>query len=86
MKKLNVMKLEILLFGILADIIGDRTLVLDVEHGTNVHTLRETLALNYPKLSKFRTYSIAVNMEYVTDEVELNIGDTVALIPPVSGG
>lgn len=80
------MKIEILLFGITADIVGGRALELEIESGSTIQSLRQILANNYPKLSNYKNYSVALNMEYATDEIEINKGDSIALIPPVSGG
>jgi sulfur-carrier protein len=44
----------------------------------------------YPKLATMvldeDSLTLAVNEEYVTDTLLLKSGDTVALIPPISGG
>ena len=40
----------------------------------------------YPKLKTQTQFSMAINMEYATDEQFIKNDDTVALIPPVSGG
>jgi sulfur-carrier protein len=38
------------------------------------------------KLSSLKQTMTAVNEEFVTDEETIGTGDTVAFIPPVSGG
>eukprot|EP00586_Coscinodiscus_wailesii_P023664 CAMPEP_0172495824 /NCGR_PEP_ID=MMETSP1066-20121228/78245_1 /TAXON_ID=671091 /ORGANISM="Coscinodiscus wailesii, Strain CCMP2513" /LENGTH=94 /DNA_ID=CAMNT_0013267777 /DNA_START=151 /DNA_END=435 /DNA_ORIENTATION=+ len=54
--------------------------------------LRRTLASQYPKLAPLVTnednLTLAVNEEYVPvgEVIGLKNGDTVALIPPISGG
>jgi molybdopterin converting factor small subunit len=56
------------------------------------HTFRTTLASLYPKLASLvldeENITLALNEEYVpVGEVwTLKEGDTVALIPPISGG
>jgi sulfur-carrier protein len=51
---------------------------------------RQLLATMYPKLATMvldeDSLTLAVNEEYVTDTLLLKSGDTVALIPPISGG
>ncbi len=80
------MKLEVLFFGITADITKKKSIQLEIEEGISVEKLRDVLYSEYPTLSNYKNFSIAVNMEYATDKVILKSGDTVALIPPVSGG
>mmetsp|Transcript_5197 Transcript_5197/g.9119 ORF Transcript_5197/g.9119 Transcript_5197/m.9119 type:complete len:93 (-) Transcript_5197:222-500(-) len=55
-------------------------------------TLRRQLADRYPKLAPLvmdeSSLTLAVNEEYVPEgeTIVLKTGDTVALIPPISGG
>ncbi len=80
------MKLEILFFGITADIAKEKSIQLEIEDENYVEDLRTILYTKYPRLSDYKNFSVAVNMEYATDDVILKNGDAVALIPPVSGG
>jgi len=58
---------------------------------TNEH-YRATLAARYPKLASLvldeENITLALNEEYVPmgEVLKLKEGDTVALIPPISGG
>lgn len=81
-----MMKLEVLFFGITADIAQEKSIQLEIDEGLSVEKLRILLQVKYPNLSNYKNFSVAVNMEYTTDDVVLKIGDSVALIPPVSGG
>ena len=51
---------------------------------------RQRLADMYPKLAALvldeDSLTLAVNEEYITQRLRLKAGDTVALIPPISGG
>ncbi|MDC9723732.1 MAG: MoaD/ThiS family protein [Urechidicola sp.] len=80
------MQLEVLFFGITADIATEKSIQLEIEEGLSVEKLRIFLQIKYPNLSNYKNYSVAVNMEYASDDVVLKTGDAVALIPPVSGG
>ncbi|AOW20880.1 MoaD/ThiS family protein [Urechidicola croceus] len=80
------MQLEILLFGIVSDVIGQRSLKMNVPVAITIEDLRSQLSEKYPKLANYKSFSVAVNMEYVDDTYELKNTDTIALIPPVSGG
>ena len=50
-----------------------------------VEQLKINLLEQYPVL-KNKTYQVAVNEEFVKDDAIVEQNDTVALIPPVSGG
>lgn len=80
------MKIEVLLFGITADIVGQKSILLEVSDRITVADFKQIIIEHYSNLSTHNSFSIAINMEYVTDEVAINRGDVVALIPPVSGG
>lgn len=80
------MEIEVLLFGITADIVGQKSILLEVSDRITVADFKQKIIEHYPNLSTHNSFSIAINTEYATDEVALNRGDVVALIPPVSGG
>ena len=48
--------------------------------------LKKKLMEMYPKLEDVQSFALAVNESYADDEMMLKEGDTVAIIPPVSGG
>jgi len=75
-------------FGIAREILQNRELSLDPEHLEirNVGDLRSYLFRNYDRLAEVSSVAFAVNEEYAEDHIELRDGDTVAVIPPVSGG
>jgi len=80
------MQIEILLFGILRDVIGNDTLRKEVVLGSTLQNLKEELAAAYPNLSQYKNYSVAVNEVYAKSDYTIKENDVVALIPPVSGG
>jgi molybdopterin converting factor subunit 1 len=80
------MKITVLLFGILKDIVGENSLELQMENDNTIGNLKERLLKEYNKLNNFSNFSIAVNEEYVDLNYVLKSNDVVALIPPVSGG
>lgn len=77
---------EILLFGILTDLMGSKKIHLELKTPSSVKDLRVILSENFPKLQGNTSFSVAVNMEYAHDETIIQASDTIALIPPVSGG
>ncbi len=80
------MKIEILAFGIAKDIVGGRTLALELPNGTTVGRLKEQLCGRFPAFLKLKSLSVAVNSEYRSDDFLLGEKDEVVIIPPVSGG
>ena len=80
--------MELLLFGIAKDIVGKS--VIDLSQKTalpkSVEEVKVLLANEYPEFSKLSSLAVAVNSEYAADDVVLEVGDEIAIIPPVSGG
>jgi molybdopterin synthase sulfur carrier subunit len=77
------MQVNIFIFGQLTDIIAQDNLVINNINDTN--TLTEQLNKTYPALVNIK-YAIAVNKNIITNNTTLNDNDTVALMPPFSGG
>ncbi len=65
------MKISILIFGIIKDIVGKNKLAIEIENDSTVSTLKNRLLDEYPELSKYKNYSVAVNEEYVEDDYHL---------------
>ena len=80
------MKITVLLFGIIRDVIGENTLKLDLEKATSIGQLKQDLLKKHNNLHQYDNFSIAVNEEYADADYILQSNDIVALIPPVSGG
>jgi molybdopterin synthase catalytic subunit len=81
------MRVRVLVFGVLKDLIPDQSGELDLPQGATVHVLlnhfREYAA---GQAALWSSLAVAVNREYVTAAHPLADGDEVALLPPVSGG
>lgn len=57
------------------------------EVGSSAKALVEALTKKFPYLDfEKNQISLAVNKEYITDDIELQDGDEVALLPPIAGG
>jgi molybdopterin converting factor subunit 1 len=80
------MNIKTLFFGITTDFVGASELQIDVTENTSVKDFKSVLKKAYSQLERINTYAIAVNEEYATDDLILENGDVVAVIPPVSGG
>ncbi|HDR7563571.1 molybdopterin converting factor subunit 1 [Bacillus mycoides] len=77
--------ITILLFANLREEVGSERLVMIEKREMNVHQLKKWLKENY-HLQTLDKVMVAINEEFVTDEDIVRAGDTVAFIPPVSGG
>jgi len=81
------MRCNVLLFAQLAESVGTDCLTLDLPEGSTVADALERLSKEHPPIAKLRTVlAAAVNERYCNKATTLNDGDTLALIPPVSGG
>ena len=80
------MKIEILFFGITADLVKVPVISLEISKDLSVDNLKLLLLQKYPQLKKINSYAVAVNEIYAVDNLVLKENDIVAVIPPVSGG
>ncbi len=80
------MKIEALFFGMSRDLAGKSPITFELDEGVTVKIFREILLKNYPLFSELDSFAIAVNEFYAEDDFVLSDKDTVAIIPPVSGG
>ena len=81
------MKVKVLFFATLRDIVGTKSLDMDVPARATVAELKAQLIKTYPKLAGMQTsMMVAVNHEYAADEHVIPAGAEIAIFPPVSGG
>jgi molybdopterin converting factor subunit 1 len=80
------MKLTILFFGISTDLVGKSKLDYTFNKQLTVKMLKNELKLQFSGLKNIHEFAIAVNEEYANDNLQIQDGDVVAIIPPVSGG
>lgn len=81
------MRVRLLVFGVLKDLIPEQSGELDLPDGATVGTLLNHFRQHAPDHSTlWSSLAVAVNREYVTAAHPLSDGDEVALLPPVSGG
>ena len=78
------MQVSIKYFASLRELIGEADAVVEVEDGTSVSSLWQSILEK--KNVEFDNVMMAVNMEYVKSEYLLKKGDEVAFFPPVTGG
>ena len=77
------MKIKILSFGRIADITGKTSW--EISGIKNTDELIENLSLDFPEL-QLNKFALAVNKDIIQKNTTLNDNDTVALLPPYSGG
>jgi molybdopterin synthase catalytic subunit len=81
------MRIRVLFFGQLKDIVGIAQEEAELSDGARVEDLFERYGRRFPKLAEFRpSIAASVNQEYAGWSVPLASGDEVAFLPPVSGG
>lgn len=81
------MRIRVLFFGVLRDVVGVREDSLDVPEGGRLETVFEHYATRYPKLREMAASTVlALNQQFSAPSARLNDGDEVAFLPPVSGG
>jgi MoaE-MoaD fusion protein len=81
------MRVRVLFFGILKDVVGEASAGLEVPEDATLATVFESFAGRFPALRQMaRSIVVARNREFADPSVRLAEGDEVAFLPPVSGG
>ncbi len=81
------MKIKVLYFSSIKDKLKKKEDVLDISENTTLEDVISLLKEKYPEIAESLDKSMfAVNEEYADKDKILKEGDTVAVIPPVSGG
>ena len=81
------MRVRVLFFGRLKDIVGTAEEQAELSEGARVEDLFERYGRTFPELAKFRpSVAASVNQQFAEWRAVLASGDEVAFLPPVSGG
>ena len=81
------MRVTVLAFARLRDLLGSPRLVRDVPPGATVEGVWQVVAAEFPAAAPHRAaLSAAVNARYAKFTTPVADGDEVAFLPPVSGG
>ena len=81
------MRVTVQLFARLRELAGQAELSCDVAAGATIATVWQNLVGAYPVLEPFsRSVSCALNEDFARMSASVRDGDTVAFLPPVSGG
>ena len=79
--------MKIKCFGIAKEIVNASEFAITPEDKiSKVSQLRAHLLQNFPEFEKYKSFMIAVNESYATEDLIINPEDEIAIIPPVSGG
>jgi MoaE-MoaD fusion protein len=85
--KLNAVRVRVLFFGMLKDIVGKPVDVVDLPDGASVRNVLALYESQIPRLKEsLPSLALAVNQQYAGPDTKLKADDEVALLPPVSGG
>ncbi len=77
------MEIQVVFFGSITDITNTSQLV--INDCIDTQSLMNELISRYPSMAT-KKYFVAVNQKMIQDNTPLKTGDTVALMPPFSGG
>jgi len=81
------MTIRVLFFASLSDIAGMRETSVDPAGFTDLLSVFDKFAKDFPSLEKYRSSVLfALNSEFASSDSPIRDGDEVALFPPVSGG
>jgi len=81
------MRVRVLFFGILKDVVGDTPGDLDFPEGASLDSVFQSFAARFPQLRQMaRSIVVARNREFADRSARIEEGDEVAFLPPVSGG
>ena len=81
------MQCQVLLFAQLAQAIGTDRITIELSIGATVSDALTKLAQEHKTIAQMRnSIAVAINEQYCNTNTKIKDGDTLALIPPVSGG
>jgi len=80
-------RIHVLFFGVIRDIVGLREDLLEVPAGGRLETVFEHYASRFPRLRDMSaSIVLALNQQFSSPAAAVAEGDEVAFLPPVSGG
>ena len=85
--KIRSVRVQVLFFGMLKDIVGCSEESLEVASGSTLDSIFDHYAARFPRLKELRSSTVlALNQQFSKGPVAVSDGDEIALLPPVSGG
>ena len=83
----QTVRVKVLFFGRLKDVVGHGEESLDFAEASTIEQLFALYSQRVPQLAKYRSSLVASrNQEFAAWDTALHSGDEVAFLPPVSGG
>ncbi len=79
------MGINILYFGMLAEITGQANEIWTIKDGLTVGDLKKLILEKYPQM-RDKKFKVAVNQQIGDDQTFISIQSEVALLPPFAGG
>jgi molybdopterin synthase catalytic subunit len=80
-------RVKVLFFGMLRDIVGRREDQLEMGEGSRLESIFDHYAARFPRLNDLAgSIVLARNQQFVSKSAEVVDGDEIAFLPPVSGG
>lgn len=84
---MNHLKITILYFAKVKDLVGLDREIINISCETTVENLLTNMSIIHPKIKDMlNIIQVAVNYKIVNKNMTLRNGDEVAILPPVSGG
>jgi molybdopterin synthase sulfur carrier subunit len=81
------MPIRVLFFASLAEVTGIREVELDASAGSDVASVFDRFAREFPRLEAHRASLLcAINSDFARADSLVHDGDEIAFFPPVSGG
>ena len=81
------MRVRVLFFGMLRDLVGKSSDVIDVREGASIRDVLDEYQARIPRLKdSLPSLALAINQHYASPDSKVHHGDEIALLPPVSGG
>ena len=80
------MYITVLFFGMATDLSGNQSTSIPLNKSISLSEFKNLLFEIHPSFKQMHQFAIAINEEYAEDDAQIKPGDTVAIIPPVSGG
>ena len=80
------MSITILFFGMATDLVGTTSSTIPLSEEISLEAFKFRLFETYVGLKNLKQFAIAINEEYALENSVVQPGDTIAIIPPVSGG